>query len=38
MYGGDWDFVSKGWNEKSVFEFDFGESRGEGGPRRNEKQ
>jgi hypothetical protein len=30
LYGGDWDFASKGWNEKSLFEFDFGESRGRG--------
>ena len=31
MYGGDWDFVSKGWNEKCRIEFTFVELRGEGG-------
>ena len=29
LYEGDWDFVSKGWNEKSRFEFEFAESRKE---------
>jgi hypothetical protein len=23
MYGGDWDFTSKGWSEKSRIEFTF---------------